>query len=52
MATGSTPHRISRRLRLGFCDSPQDRVIAPGSAGVPPASLAHISHRGRAQRSL
>ena len=28
MATGSTPHRISRRLRLGFCDSPHDGVIA------------------------
>ena len=28
MATGSTRHRISRRLRLGFCDSPHDGVIA------------------------
>ena len=39
------PHRISRRLRLGFCDSPHDGVIAR-ERGRPPASLARISHQG------
>ena len=51
MATGSTPHRISRRLRLGFCDSPHDGVIAR-ERGRPARILSPHFSPGRAQRSL
>ena len=50
MATGSTPHRISRRLRLGFCDSSQDGVIAR-ERGRPARILSPHFSPGRAQRS-
>ena len=51
MATGATPHRISRRLRLGFCDSSQDGVIAR-ERGRPARILSPHFSPGRTQRSL
>ena len=51
MATGSTPHRISRRLRLGFCDSPHDGVIAR-ERGRPARILSPHFSPGGTQRSL